>query len=627
MSFFSELKRRNVFRVGIAYVLVAWIVLQGIDFLVDLIDAPAWVLQIFFAAAAIGLLAVLIFSWVFEMTPEGLKKEREIDRGRSIAPQTGRKLDRVIIVFLAIAVVILLAERFYFPATSDDAERLANTPPQTPESSTQETAAPPKKSLAVLPFVALSNGPDDEFFADGLTEEILNSLAQLPELRVTARTSAFAFKGQDVPVQQIGETLGVGHVVEGSVRRSGDRLRVTAQLVQAGDGFHLWSKNYDRDYGDTILIQEDIAEQIAAALDVVLDNEKREAMRRSGLRDPAAFIAWQKGTRAAQEAHGAEAQVPGLLAANRYFEDVLEHAPDYAPAWVAHSDPYGHILNDSSTFENTVADVPEDIVENALELAMHDLAQAAETAGSLGERMGIEFDLAILSGDFLDIRRRLDTYLENEGCDHAQWVDPVAVVFGYAEPLTQRLGYVLECDPLWNTVQFSRARAALWAGEPERARAMIEDARRRNPHPWLDLIQVRSYLVEGQLETARNELDQSGVIGTFWQGVNQVSLAAAAGDREGARQAFDRTFSDGGESGFFRLQLLAMLGDREAANDLAGRIDENAYGPLPLTLVTAWCMCGAPFDLAATPNFAAKIEEGDLPWPPRVVIDFPLKGW
>ncbi|KAA9131348.1 hypothetical protein F3N42_08475 [Marinihelvus fidelis] len=627
MSFFAELKRRNVFRVGIAYVLVAWIVLQGIDFLVDLIDAPAWVLQIFFAAAAIGLLSVLIFSWVFEMTPEGLKKERDIDRDRSIAPQTGRKLDRVIIAFLAIAVVVLLVERFSQPARIDEPVASARSTSPTADSAEAPTNAPPKKSLAVLPFVALSNGPDDEFFADGLTEEILNSLAQLPELRVTARTSAFAFKGQDLPVQEIGETLGVGHVVEGSVRRAGERLRVTAQLVQAEDGFHLWSKNYDRDYGDTIAIQEDIAEQIAAALDVVMDEGKRDSMRRVGLRDPAAFIAWQKGTLAAQIAHGTVDQIPGLLEANAHFEEVLEHAPDYAPAWVAHSDPYGHILNDSATGESSLDDVPESMVNTALQMAANDLAKAAEHATGLDERAGAELDLAILTGDFYDIRRRLEAYLASEGCDHAQWVDPVATVFGFAEQVIDRLGHVTACDPLWSTVVFSRARAALWNGQTERARDIIAMVREQSSHPWLDLIQVRSYIIDGQLESARAEIDQARSMDPFWRKQNALMLAAASGDRDNMTRLVELAYEDGSRSGFFDLQFHAMSGDREAANRVAARIDQDAYGPLPLILIINWCMCGAPFDLEATPNLAAEIAEGGLPWPPAEIINFPLKQW
>ena len=238
----------------------------------------------------------------------------------------------------------MLAERLINPAarTTEATQLQAGRQPGT-------SAAPGcynAKSVAVLPFVALSSGEDDGYFADGLTEEILNALAQLPELLVTARTSAFSFKGQDLPVQEIAEVLGVRHIVEGSVRRSGDRLRVTAQLVRAGDGFQLWSENYDSTSTDTIAMQEDIAEKIALALDVVLDDERREAMRRAGLRDPAAFVAFQKGLEQMDKGHGSEDQVAGLMEAGPYFDQVLERVPGYPPALIDRVDAYVHMLND-----------------------------------------------------------------------------------------------------------------------------------------------------------------------------------------------------------------------------------------------------------------------------------------
>jgi TolB-like protein len=337
MTLFQELKRRNVFRVGVAYALAAWVLLQGVDFVLDFIAAPDWILQVFVLAAAIGLPVVLIFSWVFEMTPDGLKRESQIDRSRSITPQTGRKLDRVIIVFLALAVAVLLADRLInHSGEKNGVGAIFSAPAQVvPDASSRKNGSDPifLRSVAVLPFVALSNGPDDEYFADGLTEEILNSLAQLPELLVTARTSAFHFKDQDLPAQEIAATLGVAHIVEGSVRRAGERLRVTAQLIRAVDGFHLWSENYDSREEDTIAVQEEIAEKIALALDVVLDDAKREAMGRAGLRDVEAFIALQKGVEWYDKAHGEADQLGALRQANRHFETVIERVPDYPLAY------------------------------------------------------------------------------------------------------------------------------------------------------------------------------------------------------------------------------------------------------------------------------------------------------
>ena len=235
MSLIQELRRRNVFRVAIAYVLLGWAVLQGADFLLDLAEAPGWVIRVFSIAGLAGFPFALFFAWAYELTPEGIKREHEVDRTSSMTTNTGRRLDRLIILFLVVAIGFLLADRYMGMergAVESASQARGETP--TPVAATQD-----RRSVAVLPFVAMSSGEDDEYFADGLTEEILNSLAQLPELLVTARTSAFQFKGQDLPVQEIAGKLGVGHIVEGSVRRSGDRLRVTAQLIRAEDGFHL----------------------------------------------------------------------------------------------------------------------------------------------------------------------------------------------------------------------------------------------------------------------------------------------------------------------------------------------------------------------------------------------------
>ena len=316
---FEELKRRNVFRVGLAYVAVAWLVLQAADIVLDNIAAPVWLMQVLMLLMVIGLPVALVFAWAFELTPDGIKKEKEVDRSQSITQRTGQKLNRTITVVLVTAVAFLLADKFILQGES-------------PEDTVTD------KSVAVLPFVAMSRGEDDEYFADGLTEEILNSLTRVPELLVTARTSAFHFKGQDIPVPEIARALGVAHVVEGSVRRDGDQLRVTAQLIRADDGFHLWSKNYDRETVDTFGVQTDIAEEISAALGIVLNEEQQARMREAGIRDPGAYIALQKGYEAFDKAHGSPDQIGLLLAANEWFEKALELETNIADAYPAHAE-------------------------------------------------------------------------------------------------------------------------------------------------------------------------------------------------------------------------------------------------------------------------------------------------
>lgn len=620
MSLIKELNRRNVFRVAIAYILLGWAVLQGADFLLDLADAPGWVIRVFAIAGLAGFPFAVFFSWAFELTPEGIKREREIDRTESITPRTGRRLDRLIILFLLVAIGFLLVDRYFVT----DQGAVEATAQSAGAATAPGSAATERRSVAVLPFVAMSSGADDEYFADGITEEILNSLAQLPELLVTARTSAFQFKGQDLSVQQIAGTLGVRHVVEGSVRRSGDRLRVTAQLIRAEDGFHLWSENYDSTSQDTIEVQEDIAEQIATALDVVLDERRRESMRRAGLRDVEAFIALQKGFERFDTAHGESDQVRGLLESNRYFEQVLERVPGYPPALINHSDAYVHMLDIAAWVEATPES--EQQTAAALDQAVNDLSVAAENARNFDERAAIEFDLGVVNSKLRGVKSRLQNYLEQDTCDHPFWLDPMATIFGYADLLRVRLEAVRRCDPMVPIVAFSQARAALWAGDPEGALEIALKARETLSHPWLDVVVNNALVAMGQFETAESE-SQLRHQDEFLAAYVEIIRAAARGDR-GHAEALRRAFLPHAEmTDFEKLQMHAVLGEREQANAVAALVDQRARMPMSLMLVTLWCNCGAPFDLEATPNFAAKLQEGELPWPPRSPINFPLKDW
>ena len=272
----SELKRRNVIRVGAAYVVIAWVTAQVFDLVADNFGAPEWVMKVVLSFLAIGFVVALLLSWAYELTPDGVKRSEEVPASESIAPQTGSKLTVIAVVGLVIAIAFIAWDKLG-PLAGEPAAGIEN------------------KSVAVLPFADLSQGQDQEWFADGLTEEILNALARLPELKVTARTSSFEFKNTNIDVSEIASRLGVAHIVEGSVRRIGDDLRVTAQLIRAQDGFHLWSQTYDRKSEALFDVQEDIAENIASTLDVVLDEEARNRMLAFGTRDVSAFLAYVEG--------------------------------------------------------------------------------------------------------------------------------------------------------------------------------------------------------------------------------------------------------------------------------------------------------------------------------------------
>jgi len=263
MSFVEELKRRNVFKVAIAYVIVAWLIAQVTELALDSFASPEWVMKTVLFLMIIGFPLALIFAWAFELTPDGIKLEKDVAPSESVTHMTGRKLDFIIIAVLALALVYFAYDELVIELGQEDASVAAST--QTGEV-TETNAA--DMSVAVLPFINISGDPDNEYFADGLAEEILNLLAKIPGLKVIGRTSSFAFKGKNEDLRLIGEALGVKTVLEGSVRKSGDLVRITAQLNDVSDGSHIWSETYDRTMTDIFAVQDDVAAAIIEALQI-----------------------------------------------------------------------------------------------------------------------------------------------------------------------------------------------------------------------------------------------------------------------------------------------------------------------------------------------------------------------
>ncbi|EED30472.1 TPR repeat-containing protein [gamma proteobacterium NOR5-3] len=329
---------------GIAYTVVAWLLLQVADVVMENIGAPDWVMQALLFLLLLGLLPALIFAWVFELTPEGIKRESEIAEGVSVVHQTRRKLDTLIIVTLVVAVAYLFWEgRLREPSTdapttafeqgAGGEQKLTGMDAlreQTEIAARVKNSADAdgKTSIAVLPFVNLSSDPEQEYFSDGISEELLNVLAQIPALRVAARTSSFQFKGDNRDIGEIADLLKVGHVLEGSVRKAGTRLRITAQLIEAEDGFHLWSETYDRELEDVFAIQDDISKAIADALTAELGLKAELSPGASkATANTAAYEAFLKG-RALVNQRGNQAITAGV----RELERAVRLDPNYAPA-------------------------------------------------------------------------------------------------------------------------------------------------------------------------------------------------------------------------------------------------------------------------------------------------------
>lgn len=255
MKFFDELKRRNVFKETLAYLLVSWLILQVASTVLPIVNAPDWVIKTISFILILGLPFWIIFSWTFQITPEGFKKTKHLSENKIHTDKLNKRLNIVIISMLIIVIFV----SFYTRSTINGFSKTISVSDQAMEN-----------SIAVLPFVNMSNDVEQEYFADGLSEELINMFANLPELRVIGRTSSFAFKGKNEDLRTIAEKLGVNYVLEGSVRKSGNTIRITAQLIKSRDGSHLWSKTYDRNLDDIFEIQDEISAEVTDALKVTI---------------------------------------------------------------------------------------------------------------------------------------------------------------------------------------------------------------------------------------------------------------------------------------------------------------------------------------------------------------------
>jgi TolB-like protein len=282
-NFFSELKRRNVIRVAGLYLVGAWLVVQVAGTVLPMFGAPEWLPRTIVVLLAIGFVPAVIFSWVFELTPEGLKRDEEVVPEQSIAPQTGRRMDRMIIVVLVLALGYFAFDKFVL-ASRREAALVASAMPN--ESRSVINA----KSIAVLPFENLSSDKENAYFTDGVQDEILTDLSRIADLKVISRTSVMQYKtGAQRNLREIGQQLGVAHVVEGSVQRAGNRVRVNAQLIDARNDAHLWAQTYDRDLADVFAIQSEIAKAIADQLQAKLSPNEKKAIEQPPTSDLAAF--------------------------------------------------------------------------------------------------------------------------------------------------------------------------------------------------------------------------------------------------------------------------------------------------------------------------------------------------
>jgi TolB-like protein/Flp pilus assembly protein TadD len=346
MSLFEELKRRNVIRVGIGYLITAWLLLQVVDLVLENINAPDWVMQVFMLAVAVGFPLVLIFAWAFEMTPDGLKKETEVDRSQSIAQMTGRKLDRAIILVMALALAYFAYDKF-IAAPAPMATSLEGGTQSAANDSEAADTAPKRQSIAVLPFANRSSREEDAYFAEGIHDDLLTSLAKVGSLKVISRTSVVRYRESSLSIPEIAAELGVTTVLEGGIQRSGSQVRINVQLIDAATDEHLWAENYDRALTAENLfsIQSEISREIVAALRGTLSDEESARLAEQPTDSLEAYGEYVLGRQELSKRTN-----ESLPRAQAHFEKAVELDPEYVLAYVGLADSLSLQVNYGDLF-------------------------------------------------------------------------------------------------------------------------------------------------------------------------------------------------------------------------------------------------------------------------------------
>jgi TolB-like protein/tetratricopeptide (TPR) repeat protein len=539
LSILQELQRRNVFRVAIAYAVASWVLLQIVDVISPIFELPGWAPKLIFVILAIGLVPALIFAWAFEITPDGVKKESEVDRSNSIASSTGKKLNAVIIGSLVLAVALLLVDREYNDSTgsvdSESAIALDDVP----------------KSIAVLPFVNMSSDAEQDYFSDGITEEILNSLASVKELKVAGRTSSFAFKGQNDDLRRIGEALGVNHILEGSVRKAGAQVRITAQLIQVDNGFHLWSETYDRELIDVFEIQDEIANEILKQLrsrllpgNTVVANAKRT--------DPAVYALYLKAKQRIYTRIGTEIEM-----AVKELDQAIQIDPEYAPAFAQRGiatmllsdQQYGSIPDDESSRRG------KRFADQALDLDPN-LAEGWAAQGLFHIRNGLESDAAIeVLVKALEINPNL--------IDASLWLTTALGNAGDFRGALELIEEIAERDPLYRPA-FSNAMAYFNNfGRQDDAQALLQRMEALDPdNPDLLLARGVNFIYSGRSGEGLQQMEQRRELGQM-SGFANIFLSLGLINTG----QFGRAASEG--SWLFQPEALYETGRKDEAFDLA----------------------------------------------------------
>lgn len=561
----AELKRRNVLRAAAAYIVVSWLLIQVTETIFPLFgysDAPARFLVIFMG---ICFTPVMIFAWVFEWTPQGFRKDKDIDPAQSIAPYTGKKLDRIIMAMLAIALGYFAFDKFILQPQRNAAQQeqqVAELVEAKEEGRSEALVASfGDHSIAVLPFIDMSIGKDQEYMSDGIAEELLNLLTKIPELRVISRSSAFAFKGEKIDIPEVGKQLNVAHVLEGSVRKAGNQIRITTQLIHARSDTHVWSETYDRTLENIFAIQDEIAGKVVEQLKIQLLSDAPQTTRV----DPAAYAMFLQGHHLRLE------RTPeSLEQAKELFEQALELDSSFVAAWVELAGLYATQANDGLIPIKNGYSISKGLIDKALALDP-EYATAWSTRGYISNvydgdvKASAEYQshaLRLEPGNTNTLRRaaallttlgRIDeaiTLLE-----FAMARDPLrlsghsslSLYYGFAgrvDDAIASLRTALLLDPNYGNARYQMAMALLAKGQQEDALLTIEEQK----STWRMVGLAMIYHDMGQTEKADSLLNE--LIEEHQQGwaYNIATIFAYRDESDKAFEWLDKAveYKDGG---------------------------------------------------------------------------------
>jgi TolB-like protein len=529
VNFIDELKRRNVIRVTVAYVIASWILLQVVDVLVPLLTLPAWVGRLVFLFVVIGMVPVLIFSWAYEMTPEGLRLESEIEPNEAVANHTARRLDRLTIALLVVVVGIVLVDRL-IPESADTPQVVEDI--ATPASGNLASSAQDERpSVAVMPFVNVSDDEANEYFSDGISEELLNALVSIRNLRVPSRTSSFTFKGSDQRLDEIGRQLNVEHVLEGSVRKAGNQIRVTAQLVEVSTDTRIWSETYTRTLDDIFSVQDEIAQSIVGALQVALSGADRERLAEHSTDSIEAYDKYLVGhylwNRRTPES---------IRNAIENFKEAIALDPDFDQAWAALADAYVQMPEYEVASRAEYVALARDAIRNALRVNP-DSARALAASGYF--RAFYDFDW---TGALTDLRRAID--IEPNYATGHQYYGDILNTLGDLEGGLAQLAIARDLDPLSVPIRHVPGYMLLWNLRFEEAEEHYRDSMELgSPIRW-------TFQNQDVLNTLRGDYDRARM------------FARQLGEFEGFDPAADLARIDAVEDPALKPRALELLESR-----------------------------------------------------------------